>query len=232
MRILAVDTSSSVASCAIVDGEKLISERILNNKLTHSQTIMPMIASALAESELKAEDIDVFAAVNGPGSFTGLRIGVSAVKALAHAVNKPCAAISTLEAMAYNIMFTEYLIAPIMDARRGEVYNAIYRFEDNKLVTVIEPRAVSVDECCEDILKIGKKTVFLGDGLPVYKNGIVKKLGGMAIAAPAHLNAQMAGSAAVLAKEKELIPYQVLAPVYLRKSQAEREYEKRMKGNE
>lgn len=232
MRILAVDTSSSVASCAIVDGEKLISERILNNKLTHSQTIMPMIASALAESELKAEDIDVFAAVNGPGSFTGLRIGVSAVKALAHAVNKPCAAISTLEAMAYNIMFTEYLIAPIMDARRGEVYNAIYRFEDNKLVTVIDPRAVSVDECCEDILKIGKKTVFLGDGLPVYKNGIVKKLGGMAIAAPAHLNAQMAGSAAVLAKEKELIPYQVLAPVYLRKSQAEREYEKRMKGNE
>ncbi len=232
MRILAVDTSSSVASCAIVDGEKLISERILNNKLTHSQTIMPMIASALAESELKAEDIDVFAAVNGPGSFTGLRIGVSAVKALAHAVNKPCAAISTLEAMTYNIMFTEYLIAPIMDARRGEVYNAIYRFEDNKLVTVIEPRAVSVDECCEDILKIGKKTVFLGDGLPVYKNGIVKKLGGMAIAAPAHLNAQMAGSAAVLAKEKELIHYQVLAPVYLRKSQAEREYEKRMKGNE
>ncbi len=232
MRILAVDTSSSVASCAIVDGEKLISERILNNKLTHSQTFMPMIASALAESELKAEDIDVFAAVNGPGSFTGLRIGVSAVKALAHAVNKPCAAISTLEAMAYNIMFTEYLIAPIMDARRGEVYNAIYRFEDNKLVTVIEPRAVSVDECCEDILKTGKKTVFLGDGLPVYKNGIVKKLGGMAIAAPAHLNAQMAGSAAVLAKEKELIPYQVLAPVYLRKSQAEREYEKRMKGNE
>ncbi len=225
MRILAVDTSSQVATAAVVDGEKLVCEEILNNKLTHSQTIMPMIQSVLNKSELLVSDIDLFAAVTGPGSFTGLRIGVSAVKALSHAANKPCAAVSTLEAMAYNIPFTDKLICPIMDARRGEVYNAVYRFNDGMIEEIRPPRALTIEECCDDIRSLGVKTIFLGDGLPVFRERIKEMLGEMALFAPANLNAQMAASAAVAAKGKEFIEYSKLAPVYLRKSQAERERE-------
>lgn len=225
MRILAVDTSSAVASCAIVDGEKLVCEEILNNGLTHSQMVMPMIESVLKRSGLDVSDIDIFAAVTGPGSFTGLRIGVSAVKALAHAANKPCVAVSTVEAMAYNLPFCEKLIVPIMDARRGEVYNGIYRFENGKFFEVRAARALSIEECCADIQSLGEDAVFLGDGLPVFKEKIMELLGEKAYFAPANLNAQMAASAAVLARDKELINYAKLAPLYLRKSQAERERE-------
>ena len=232
MRILAVDTSASVASCAIVEDEKLVCEQILNNKLTHSQTIMPMIASALTQSELTTADIDLFAAVTGPGSFTGLRIGVSAVKALAHAASKPCAAVSALEAMAYNLICADCIIAPIMDARRGQVYNALYRAEELVLKELAAPRAISIEKCCDELIKIGGRVIFLGDGLPVYRSVIRERLGSAAIFAPANINAQMAGSAAVLAKSKEQIRYDELVPFYLRKSQAEREYEEKLKSRE
>lgn len=227
MRILAVDTSSAVASCAIVDGEKLVCEEILNNGLTHSQTIMPMIESVMKRSGLEINDIDLFAAVTGPGSFTGLRIGVSAVKALAHASDKPCAAVSTLEAMAYNLPFCEKLIVPIMDARRGEVYNGIYRFNNGELNVIREDRALSIEELCEDVKTLDCDAVFLGDGLPVFREKIKEMLGDKAYFAPANLNAQMAASAALIAQKKETVNYTKLAPVYLRKSQAEREREER-----
>lgn len=227
MRILAVDTSSQVASCAIIDGEKLVCEEILNNGLTHSQTIMPMIESVMKRSGFEPTDIDIFAAVTGPGSFTGLRIGVSAIKALAHAADKPCVSVSTLEAMAYNLPFCDKLIVPIMDARRGEVYNGVYRFKNGKLTEVRAERAIPLEECCEDIKSLGEDAVFLGDGLPVFRDKIKELLGERAYFAPASLNAQMAASAAVLAKEKETLSYAKLAPIYLRKSQAEREREER-----
>ncbi len=232
MRILAVDTSAAVASCAIVEDEKLVCEQILNNKLTHSQTIMPMIASALLQSELTAADIDLFAAVTGPGSFTGIRIGVSAVKALAHATSKPCAAVSSLEAMAFNLICSNYIIAPIMDARRGQVYNALYRSDGVSLREIAPLRALSIEDCCEELAQMGERVVFLGDGLPVCGDIIKEKLGSMVLFAPANLNAQMAGSAAVLAKDKKHIRYDELVPFYLRKSQAEREYEEKHNNRE
>ncbi len=229
MRILAIDSSSSVASCAILDNDKLICEEILNNKLTHSVTLMPMVQAVLEKSELSLADIDRFAAVTGPGSFTGLRIGVSAVKALAHSYNKECVGVSTLEAMAYNLPFTEKLICPIMDARRGEVYNAVYTFKNGILEEVRPMRALSIDELLMDIKALGEKTIFLGDGLPVFKEKIAEVLAEAALFAPANLNAQRASSAAVLALKKEAVNYARLSPVYLRKSQAEREREEREK---
>ena len=230
MKILAVDTSSAVATCAITDGNKLVAERILNNKLTHSQTIMPMIEDAFRECEMSISDIDLFAVSNGPGSFTGLRIGVSSVKALAHSQNKPCAAVSTLEAMAYNLMYSQYLVCPIMDARRGEVYAAVYRFSDGAVNTVIADTALPVSELCEKLEKLKEKVIFLGDGVPPHREYIENSLGDSAIFAPAHLNAQRASSLAYAAQNKEYIHYSALTPVYLRKSQAEREMEER-KGN-
>lgn len=227
MKILAVDTSSAVASCAITDGDKLVAERILNNKMTHSQTLMPIIEAMFKESELSLSDIDLFAVANGPGSFTGLRIGVSAVKALAHSVNKPCTGISTLEAMAYNLVYSPYLVCPIMDARRGEVYTALYRFNADKAETIIPDTAMPVWEIAEEIKKLDEKVVFLGDGVPVHRECIENILKEKAIFAPVHLNAQRASSCAYAAQNKEQIKYSMLAPVYLRKSQAEREYEER-----
>ena len=132
MKILSVDTSSNVASVAITDDEKLICEITVNTKKTHSQTIMPMIDSALKQSELEISDIDLIASANGPGSFTGLRIGVSAVKGLAHAAKIPVVGVSILEAMAYNLPFCEYVISPIMDARRQQVYNAVYEWKNQE----------------------------------------------------------------------------------------------------
>ena len=230
MKILAVDTSSAVAGCAVVDGEKLVCEHILNNKLTHSQTLMPMIDAVLRESELTAADIDIFAAVTGPGSFTGLRIGVSAVKALAHACNKPCVGVSTLEALAYNLPFSDAVVVPVMDARRAEVYTAAYDTKNGLPEQLLPPCAVPLSELFDIAKGYGRRAVFLGDAIFVYRDFIAETMGAQAAFAPASLNAQHAASAAVLAAGKPQIGYADLAPVYLRKSQAEREYENRNGG--
>lgn len=233
MKILSVDTSSNVASVAICDDEKLICEITVNNKKTHSQTLMPMIDSALKQSELEISDIDLISAANGPGSFTGLRIGVSAVKGLAHAKNISVVGVSILEAMAYNLPFCEYVISPIMDARRQQVYNAVYEWNDGEINELQAPRALSVDELIDEFLASGKKVVFLGDGVDVHKTYIKEKMGDMAVFAPVSAKEQRASGLAVIAKklydEGKAVSCYELAPVYLRKPQAERELEEREK---
>lgn len=227
MRILAVDTSSDVASAAIVDGERLVCECVLNNKLTHSQTILPMIDEVFKKSELTPMDIDVFAVSYGPGSFTGLRIGVTTIKGLAHAVNKPVCGVNTLEALAYNLPFCPYIIAPIMDARREQVYNAFYKWEDGALKVVAEPRAISLADCMKELIDLGEKVVFLGDGVPVFREKIKETLKEQALFAPQLACTGRAACVAEASKNKETISYGELAPLYLRKSQAEREAEER-----
>lgn len=227
MRILAVDTSSTVASAAIVDDNKLVCECVLNNKLTHSQTLMPMIDEVLKKSELKPCDIDVFAVSEGPGSFTGLRIGVTTIKGLAHAVNKPVCGVNTLEALAYNLPFCPYIIAPIMDARREQVYNAFYKWENGALKVIAEPRAISLEDCMKELSEIGEKVVFLGDGVAVFRDKIKDTLKEQALFAPQLACTGRAACVAETAKNKETKNYGELAPTYLRKSQAEREAEER-----
>lgn len=227
MRILAVDTSSNVASVAIVDENKLVCECVLNNKLTHSQTLMPMIDEVFKKSELTPCDIDVFAVCKGPGSFTGLRIGVTTIKGLAHATDKPVCGINTLEALAYNLPFCPHIIAPIMDARREQVYNAFYKWENGELKEIAEPRAISLDDCLDELLKLGEKVVFLGDGVVVFRDKIKDKLKEQALFAPQLACTGRAACVAEAAKNKETINYGELAPLYLRKSQAEREAEER-----
>ncbi len=227
MRILAVDTSSNVASAAIVDDNKLVCECVLNNKLTHSQTLMPMVDEVFRKSELSPLDIDVFAVSAGPGSFTGLRIGVTTIKGLAHAVNKPVCGVNTLEALAYNLPFCPYIISPIMDARREQVYNAFYKWENGVLKEVTEPRAISLDDCLEELSELGEKVVFLGDGVAVFRDKIKDTLKEQALFAPQLACTQRAACVAEAAKNKETINYGELAPLYLRKSQAEREAEER-----
>ena len=227
MKIFAVDTSSGVASAALCDGEKLVCEITLNNKLTHSQTLMPIIEEVFERSGQTPQDIDLFAVAEGPGSFTGLRIGITTVKALAHAAKKQVAGVNTLEAMCYNIPFCPHIISPIMDARRGEVYNAFYRFENGNLTELTKTRAIALSECLNELKNMGEKVVFLGDAVPVYREAIAAELGENALFAPQTANEQRASGVAEAAKFKKVEEYYELVPKYYRKSQAEREYEER-----
>lgn len=233
MKILSVDTSSNVATVAVTDDEKLVCEILVNTKKTHSQTLMPMIDSALKQSGLEISDIDLIASANGPGSFTGLRIGVSAVKGFAHAMDIPVVGVSILTAMAYNLPFCEYIISPILDARRDQVYNAVYKWNDGELNEICQPRALSVDELIGEFLTSEKKVVFLGDGVSVHREYIKEKLGDKAVFAPVSANEQRASGLAAAAKklydEGKAVSCYELAPIYLRKPQAERELEEKEK---
>lgn len=228
MNILAVDTSALTASVAVMKDGVSVFENNITCALTHSETLMPMIDYALKSIKLSPSDIDVYALTNGPGSFTGVRIGASAIKALAYSVDKKVFGVNTLLSLAYNLSPVEGIqISPIMDARRGQVYNAIYTFENGKAVEKEAPRALSVEELCDSITE---KTYFVGDGCDIHMDKIKSILGDKALFAPPHLRLQKASStayAALCASEDEYTSPEALEVIYLRKSQAEREREEK-----
>lgn len=228
MKILAIDSCSNVATGALVEDEVLIAQFSLNNKITHSTKLLPQIEYMMKNAEMDFADIDLFAVTVGPGSFTGERIGVATAKALAHAVNKPMVGVSALKSMAYNFKYTDYLICPIMDARREQVYTATYRWENDELVTVKEDRAMALEELLSET---NENTIFLGDGVPVFKDKISEKLGNIAHFALANLLHINGGGVAEAGKNEykkgNAKDYASLVPTYLRLSQAEREYNDR-----
>ncbi len=228
MNILAVDTSALTATVSVFKDGVSVFENNITNALTHSETLMPMIDYALKSVKMDISDIDLYAVSQGPGSFTGIRIGVSAIKALAYATNKKVYGINTLKALAYNLSCMESIkIVPIMDARRSQVYYGIYEFVNGKLIEVEAPDATSVEELCE---KIDFPCCFVGDGVKVYRDIIQKMLGENATFAPAHMQLQKAASiayAATMADEEDFLSPEALEVIYLRKSQAEREREEK-----
>ena len=228
MKILAIDTSSNVATAAIAEDNKLICEYTLNHKKTHSQKLMPMIEELFSACEMTVHDIDAIAVTVGPGSFTGLRIGIATAKALAHAANKPLISVSTLEAMAYNIPFCNHIIAPIMDARRSQVYTCIYQWDMSNLITLHKSQPMAIEELCDTLKQFDSPVVFIGDGVPVHEEYIRKMLGDCAIFGGLQHNMQRASSVAAYAMDKarrgETLNYNQLLPEYHRLSQAEREY--------
>lgn len=229
MRILAVDTSSNVATAAVMEDNTLLGEYILNHKKTHSQKIMVMIEQLLADLELTVQDIDLFAASVGPGSFTGLRIGVATVKALAHAAGKRVVSVGTLEALAYNVPHAENIIVPIMDARRNNVFTASYIWDEG-FKEIGEPEAISIEECVESCGEF-LDTIFVGDGVAVHGEYIREKLGEHAIFPHGAVIGARASSVAACAMEKakrgDAQSYLEMKPYYIRKSQAEQELEKK-----
>lgn len=231
MKVLAIDTSSMVASCAIMDDQKLISEYILNHKRTHSQKIMPMIKEVLSSCELTPDDIDLYGVAKGPGSFTGLRIGISTIKALAHVNNKPVVGVSTLDALAFNIPFGDGIIVPIMDAKRDRVFTGMYKWENGNFFVLEEQKVIEVDKLIEELKKRDEIIIFNGDGTLVYKERLLSSLGNRAIISSKAANMARASSVAELAlakaQEGKTENYIDLLPDYMRKSQAEREYEKK-----
>lgn len=231
MKILGLDSSGIVASVAVVEDDSLLAEYTVNYKKTHSQTLLPMLDTLAKMLELDLTTIDAIAIAAGPGSFTGLRIGSATAKGLGLALGKPIVSVPTTAALAYNLYRTAGLICPIMDARRGQVYTGIYRYEGEELVTVEGHRAVDVQVQVQKLNKLGEPVIFLGDGVPVFRNKLEELLEVPHSFAPAHVNKQRAGAVAALglryAKEGRLETADEHKPDYLRMSQAERERKER-----
>ena len=226
MKILALESSAVACSAALCEDEKLIAQAYQNNGLTHSVTLMPMATSLLSGCGVTLDDVDVIAVAAGPGSFTGLRIGVATAKGLAWTENKPCAACSTLESMAWNLAHTGLEICAVMDARRHQVYNARFSSDGTGLTRLCQDRAIALEDLATDLKKSGNPQILVGDGA-VLCYTTLRELGLDVRLAPPHLQFQSAWGVArcalELARRNALTDASGLTPNYHRLSQAERE---------
>lgn len=237
MKILAFESSAKAASVALWEDGVLLAEQFQNNGKTHSATLMPMAESILRECGLRAGDIDCVAVAIGPGSFTGVRIGVSAAKGFAWAAEKPCCPVSTLLGMASQLTMLEGVICPVMDARRNEVYNALFESDGKTLTRLTEDRAISLADLKKELEPVKKNIFLVGDGSKLCYNILKEEIPNL-IFPPAHLEMQRASGVAMaaeaLAEQGMTVSANDMTPSYLRLSQAERERlkkEQEMKGD-
>lgn len=229
MKILAIESSATVASIAIIENKKIICEYMINDKKTHSQTIMPMLESIKKQIQLDLGTLEAIAVSSGPGSYTGLRIGSSTAKGLAHVLNIPVVGISTIESMAYNIGHTEYIICPMLDARRQHVFSGAYVYEGDRLKNIIPINQIGVVELINILKRYNAKIIFLGDGYEAHTDLIHEELDGEYIIEARAIDflprATNLGFLAIKKLEKgEGEDYMTHQPNYYRLSQAEREY--------
>lgn len=224
MLILALDSSAAPASAALLEDGKILSEFYINTKQTHSQTLMPMVESVLKLTNKTLDDVTCMAVSAGPGSFTGVRIGVSCVKGLSMTRNIPCAGVSTLRAMAENARQLTGIVCAVMDARCGQVYNALFRAESGKLTRLCDDRALPIAELLEECKTFTEKIYLVGDGAELcYKTFAAIR----AELLPPQLRFQRASGVAMAAQEMvengQTVTPDALMPIYLRLPQAERE---------
>ena len=221
-----IHTSGPACGVAIAREGRLVCDMQLVSGRTHSQRVMPMVEAALAMSDMAVSDIDVFGAVTGPGSFTGVRIGVSSVKALAHAAGKPCVGVDALHALAANIQAFDGVVCPILDARAQQVYGAMFRAGDVPQ-RLCGDEAMPLTAFLDRVEATDERALFLGDGVAAMRGAIEARLGGRAqFAAPQHMNLRAGSACAIamrLAEQGETTDYLHLLPLYLRAPQAERE---------
>lgn len=229
MKILAMDTTGSVASVAIVDEEKTLGIISTNYKKTHAETLMPMVDNLVRSIELDLSELSYIACSSGPGSFTGLRIGVSTAKGLAFGLNKKIVPVPTLDAMAYNSFETDAIISPIIDARGEQVYSAFYCFDNGTLNRLTDYAGENIFNVLEAAKMYEKQVIFTGDGILAHRGKILvhKEFS----IAPPHLNMQSAAAVGALAieliKEDKAVFGKDFIPYYIRKSQAEQELERK-----
>ena len=227
MKILAIDTSTMLGGIAIMDEITLIAETRLNVKSTHSERLMTEIEHCLKQSSLKISDIDVFAVAIGPGSFTGLRIGLSTVKGLSYATGKPIVSVPTLDALALNFPYSRYPVCTMLDARKKEVYAALFKWEDDNFKKLINETSVNPEEFMSNVLLRGEydKIIFAGEGAVIYKNKIIDAMGEKAVFASPEKTVPSPANVASLGMKKalrgEFSEPVSLAPVYIRRSEAE-----------
>ena len=228
MLILAFESTAKAASTALVRDGKLVSQYSQCSGLTHSRTLLPMGEDMLKNAELKLADVDLLAVAHGPGSFTGVRIGVSMVKGLAWASDKLCVGVSTLEAMAWHGLAAGGLVCPVMDARRSQVYNALFRIVDGRPRRLTEDRPIALEELAEELRAYNERVFLVGDGAELSFRALTEK-GLPCSLAPESLRMQSAWGVAMAAMDKTPGTADDLLPVYLRLSQAERERQERLR---
>lgn len=217
--ILGIDSSAITAGCALYDGEKIIAEEFLNVAHTHSQTLLPMIETMLKTAGKSLSDVDRIAVTTGPGSFTGLRIGVSCVKGMCFGAEIPCVGVSTPEAIAYNFVGIDGIICACMDARLKQVYNAVFKSENGVITRLCEDRAISLADLSEELSKREGKIILAGDGAALANEFTGEKY----VLAPIALRFQRGSGVCLAAENKPCCAPAALMPGYLRISQAERE---------
>lgn len=226
MKVLAIESASIAASCAVSEDGSLLGEYTLNHKKTHSEKLMPLIEELLNELNIKIQDIDVIAISEGPGSYTGLRIGAAIAKSLAFAVDIPIANIPTTKSLAANVFDVSKLIVPVMDAKAGRIYTGVYRWNEGKISTVKEQYPCNIVDMLEMMNEYEEPIIFNGDGAVNYRDIIEKKLRQRAYFAPERYNFLNASTLASIGYDMALIGEFVQAsdfrPQYLRISQAER----------
>ena len=227
MTILSFESSAKAASVALVRDGELIAQYSQCCALTHSRTLLPMAEDMLKNTELTFNDVDLLACAHGPGSFTGIRIGVATVKGLSWALEKPCVGVSTLEAMAWHGISAGGFICPVMDARRSQVYNALFEIREGKPIRLTKDRAISLEELRADVEKLSGSVLLVGDGTAITSDYFASA--GLEFrTAPANLVMQSAWGVAMAAEGKQAGDSASLLPVYLRLSQAERERQARL----
>lgn len=229
MKILSMECSATPASVAIIENGKLLASSFVNVRLTHSQTLMPMVENLLNAARLNIGDIEGLAISNGPGSFTGVRIGISAIKGLAAPRNLPCVAVSTLRAMAENYLDTDCIVCAVMDARCNQVYNALFEIENNQIKRLCDDRALLCDELAEEIKNLSQNTekcvIIVGDGTDIFYP-FVESVKAVKKSAP-HRRYQNAVGVGFCSTESfesnQTLNADTILPLYLRLPQAERE---------
>ncbi len=231
MKILGIDSSARSASVAVTDGEKVLGCFYTNTGLTHSQTLMPMIESLLKNANVSLDEIDLIAVNKGPGSFTGIRIGVAAAKGMADVKKIPVYGASTLGSMAYNLIDTDCVVCCAMDARCNQVYNAFFDITDGKITRLTPDNADSIDNVTENLKKYKKIKFFVGDGAEICYNSL-KNVDDVHIASQNHRYQSAIGVCfeAMNAPQDQYIDSALLVPEYLRLPQAQRELNKKLKG--
>lgn len=217
--VLGIDSSAISAGCALVEGDKIVAESFLNTRHTHSETLLPMISAMLKSACAALSDVERIAISSGPGSFTGLRIGISTAKGLADAAHKPCTAVSTLEAIAYNFMQIDGIICACMDARRKQVYNALFKSENGVITRLCEDRAISAEDLSKELSVLDGKKILAGDGAELIHAFTEEKYA----LAPSALRFQRGSGVCFAARNAPEINPDALMPIYLRLPQAERE---------
>lgn len=237
MNILGMDTSSRAASVAIWRDGVLLGEVLINDKRTHSQKLMPMLENLLELSDIKINDIDLVAVCLGPGSFTGIRIAVATVKAFAHVKNLPIIGVNSLESLAYSMYEADSLIVPILDAQASNVYTATYKFVDGSLVVIRDLYVEEISSLVDYVKKLsdkGEKVIIVGEGVYKYMDRLIPLLSDRIKIASPNANVSRAASlchcaSGKFSQKRDISNCYDIAPIYLRKSQAEVQYEEKQR---
>lgn len=231
MLILAIDTSATAASVCLAREDKILGSFYTNTALTHSQTLVPMVEQVLKTTRIDVDELDYIAVNAGPGSFTGVRIGVAAAKGLAFKNNLACVSVSTLESMAYNMLSSDCVVCAVMDARCSQVYNALFKISGDKVERLCEDRALALSELKPELEQINDKIILVGDGAELTAKYLDNTLSNVFLS-PVNNRIQNASSTALAAfksvcENKTITPAELM-PTYLRLPQAQRELNKKL----